>query len=171
MCESFVNSTACCKISQAMQGLQPGLQPQGPVGETPVEALGCMEFASSGTGEDELPVVARVRFKMMGLAYKAVNGTAPAYLRALVRPHTPARVRRSTTSNGRLVPPSLRAGKSRSLKTQLFSVMAPRWWNELPAKVRTAESLTSFCEDSRFRLCIATQSQPSYLWNDILPRT
>ena len=27
-----------------------------------------------------LPVVARIRFKMMVLAYKAANGTAPAYL-------------------------------------------------------------------------------------------
>ena len=38
-----------------------------------------------------LPVVARIRFKMFVLANKAVNGTAPAYLEAVVRPHTPAR--------------------------------------------------------------------------------
>ena len=35
------------------------------------------------------PVVARIRFKMMVLAYKAVNGTVPADLQALVRPHAP----------------------------------------------------------------------------------
>ena len=58
-----------------------------------------------------LPVVARIRFKMMVLAYKAVNGTAPAYLQTLVKPHTPARSLRSTTSAGRLVPPSIRARK------------------------------------------------------------
>ena len=58
-----------------------------------------------------LPVVARIRFKMMVLAYKAVDGTAPAYLQALVKPHTPARSLRSTTSAGRLEPPSLRASK------------------------------------------------------------
>ena len=57
-----------------------------------------------------LPVVARIRFKMMVLPCKAVNGTAPAYLQALVKPNTLARALRSTTSAGRLVP-SLRATK------------------------------------------------------------
>ena len=38
-----------------------------------------------------LPVAARIRFKTMELADKAVDGTAPAYLQALVRPHTPER--------------------------------------------------------------------------------
>ena len=33
-----------------------------------------------------LPVVDGIRFKKMVLAYKAVNGTAPAYIQALVRP-------------------------------------------------------------------------------------
>ena len=47
-----------------------------------------------------LPVVARIKFKMMVLAYKAVDGTAPAYLQALLKPHTPARSLRSTTSAG-----------------------------------------------------------------------
>jgi len=91
-----------------------------------------------------LPVVARIKFKTMVLAYKAVDGTAPAYLQALVKPHTPARSLRSTTSAGRLVPPSLRASKGRSAKSQLFSVLGPQWWNELPAVLRTAESLTIF---------------------------
>ena len=38
-----------------------------------------------------LPVLASIRFKMMVLAYKAVNGAAPAYIQALVKPHTQAR--------------------------------------------------------------------------------
>ena len=39
-----------------------------------------------------LPVVARIKFKTMVLAYKAVEGTATAYLQALLKPHTPARM-------------------------------------------------------------------------------
>ena len=50
----------------------------------------------------------------------------------------------STISAGHLAPPSLRASKGRTKKSQLFSVLAPQWWNELPADVRNAESLTSF---------------------------
>ena len=38
-----------------------------------------------------LHVAAHIQFKMMLLAFKAVNGTAPVYLQTLVRPHAPAR--------------------------------------------------------------------------------
>jgi len=38
-----------------------------------------------------LPVIARIRFKTLVLAYKAVSGTAPTYLQTLVRPHAPLR--------------------------------------------------------------------------------
>ena len=90
-----------------------------------------------------LPVVARIKFKTMVLAYKAVDGTA--------------RSLRSTTSAGRLVPPSLRASKGRLAKSQLFSVLGPQWWNELPAVLRTAESLTQDSPvQSPPRLFIAT---------------
>ncbi|KAI4889575.1 hypothetical protein NFI96_009708 [Prochilodus magdalenae] len=46
------------------------------------------------------------------------------------------------SSTARLEPPSLRThGRQAS---RLFSVLAPRWWNELPLGVRTAESLAVF---------------------------
>ncbi|KAK0150933.1 hypothetical protein N1851_007971 [Merluccius polli] len=48
-----------------------------------------------------LPVAARITFKTTVPTYKAVNGTAPTHLRALVRPHAPARALRVTTSAGR----------------------------------------------------------------------
>ncbi|KAK3553457.1 hypothetical protein QTP70_003500 [Hemibagrus guttatus] len=54
-----------------------------------------------------LPVTARIRFKTLMLAYKAKNGPAPSYLKALVTPRTAPRSLRST-STARLVPPSLR---------------------------------------------------------------
>ncbi|KAK3512693.1 hypothetical protein QTP70_023160 [Hemibagrus guttatus] len=88
-----------------------------------------------------LPVAARIRFKTLMLAYKAKNGPAPSHLKALVTPHTePCSVRSASTA--RLVPPSLRV-KGR-YTSRLFSVLAPRRWNELPLDVCTAESLTVF---------------------------
>ncbi|KAK3538429.1 hypothetical protein QTP86_001770 [Hemibagrus guttatus] len=54
-----------------------------------------------------LPVAARIRFKTLMLAYKAKNGPAPSYLKALITPRTAPRSLRST-STARLVPPSLR---------------------------------------------------------------
>ncbi|MCI4375953.1 hypothetical protein PGIGA_G00115620 [Pangasianodon gigas] len=88
-----------------------------------------------------LPVAARIRFKTLMLAYKAKNGPAPTYLKALITPRTAPRSFRSS-STARLIPPSLRVqGRPAS---RLFSVLAPRWWNELPLDVRTAESLAVF---------------------------
>ncbi|KAK3511532.1 hypothetical protein QTP70_009323 [Hemibagrus guttatus] len=54
-----------------------------------------------------LPVAARIRFKTLMLAYKANNGPAPSYLKALVTPRTAPHSLRST-STARLVAPSLR---------------------------------------------------------------
>ncbi|KAK3536252.1 hypothetical protein QTP86_000157 [Hemibagrus guttatus] len=54
-----------------------------------------------------LPVAACIRFKTLMLAYKAKNGPAPSYLKALVTPRTAPRSLRSA-STARLVPPSLR---------------------------------------------------------------
>ncbi|KAK3545133.1 hypothetical protein QTP70_001403 [Hemibagrus guttatus] len=54
-----------------------------------------------------LPVAARIRFKTLMLAYKAKNGPAASYLKALVTSRTAPRLLRST-STARLVPPSLR---------------------------------------------------------------
>ncbi|KAI4900035.1 hypothetical protein NFI96_007587 [Prochilodus magdalenae] len=88
-----------------------------------------------------LPVVARIRFKTLMLAYKAKNGPAPPYLMAMVKSRTVPRALRAS-STARLEPPSLRThGRQAS---RLFSVLAPRWWNELPLGVRTAESLAVF---------------------------
>ncbi|KAK0147914.1 hypothetical protein N1851_012375 [Merluccius polli] len=69
---------------------------------------------------------------------------APHIVNSRLRPHAPARTLRATTLACRLVPPSLRAGKGCTAKSQLFSVLAPHWWNHLPADVRTAESITCF---------------------------
>ncbi|XP_064178626.1 uncharacterized protein LOC135248207 [Anguilla rostrata] len=87
-----------------------------------------------------LPVIARIKFKTLVLAYQAVKGSAPAYLHKIFKPYMPARPLRSATS-GRLAPPPLHTCTPR---TRLLSVLAPRWWNDLPVEVRTAETLTHF---------------------------
>ncbi|KAK3562669.1 hypothetical protein QTP86_005049 [Hemibagrus guttatus] len=68
-----------------------------------------------------LPVAARIRFKTLMLAYKAKNGPAPSYLKALVTPRTAPRSLRST-STARLVPPSLREkGRSTTESTSQWN--------------------------------------------------
>ncbi|KAI4879900.1 hypothetical protein NFI96_016065, partial [Prochilodus magdalenae] len=88
-----------------------------------------------------LPVVARIRFKTLMLAYKAKNGPAPPYLMAMVKSRAVPRALHAS-STARLEPPSLRThGRQAS---RLLSVLAPRWWNELPLDVRTVKSLAGF---------------------------
>ncbi|KAI4887669.1 hypothetical protein NFI96_001569 [Prochilodus magdalenae] len=87
-----------------------------------------------------LPVVARIRFKTLMLAYKAKNGPAPPYLMAMVKSRAVPRALRAS-STARLEPPPLRTHGRQASRP--FSVLAPRWWNELPQN-RTAESLAVF---------------------------
>ncbi|KAI4903483.1 hypothetical protein NFI96_025603, partial [Prochilodus magdalenae] len=102
-----------------------------------------------------LPVIARIRFKTLMLAYKAKNGPAPPYLMVMVKSRAVPRALRAS-STARLEPPSLRThGRQAS---RLFSVLAPRWWNELPLGVRTAESLAVF--KRRLRKALKYQHWP-----------
>ena len=81
-----------------------------------------------------LPIAARIRFKTLDLAFRAARGTAPSYLQSMASVYTPARPLRSASS-GRLKATPLHAPGGSSARCRLFSVLAPRWWNELPVAV------------------------------------
>ena len=91
-----------------------------------------------------LPVTARIRFKTLVLAFRAANGSGSVYIQDMVKPYTHARPPCSASAN-RFVAPSPRGTASHSTKSGLFAVLAPKWWNELPIDIRTAESLHIFC--------------------------
>ncbi|KAK3553835.1 hypothetical protein QTP70_012207 [Hemibagrus guttatus] len=90
-----------------------------------------------------LLVAAGIRFKTLMLAYKAKNGPAPSYLKALVTPHTASRSLRST-STAQLVPPSLR------VKDGLTIVGLPklywRWrdWADLVTPLLTGDAQLAY---------------------------
>lgn len=86
-----------------------------------------------------LPVSTRIRcLCTLIFAYKAQNGSAPSYLKALMTPFTvPCFFGSSSTAH--LVPPSLKVQERHV--SRLISVLAPKWWNELPLDVRIAKSL------------------------------
>ena len=62
-----------------------------------VMVLSCLDYCNSQAA------CYSIKFKTLVLAYQAVKGSAAAYIQQLIRPYTPARPLRSTTS-GRLVP-------------------------------------------------------------------
>ncbi|KAK3572921.1 hypothetical protein QTP86_010564 [Hemibagrus guttatus] len=90
-----------------------------------------------------LLVAAGIRFKTLMLAYKAKDGPAPSYLKALVTPHTASRSLRST-STAQLVPPSLR------VKDGLTIVGLPklywRWrdWADLVTPLLTGDAQLAY---------------------------
>ena len=90
-----------------------------------------------------LPAAAKIRFKVLTLAYAAANKTAPHYLQDIIQAYTPARPLRSAAT-GRLAHPASRATVSRSSRLRSFSTLAPQWWNDLPIPIRTAPSLPIF---------------------------
>lgn len=87
-----------------------------------------------------LPVAARIKFKALLLAYKTVTKMAPAYLDSLIQVYTPSRPLRSACER-RLVLPAQHGSKSLA---RLFFSVVPKWWNELPNSIRSAESLSTF---------------------------
>ena len=87
-----------------------------------------------------LPVTARIRFKTLVLTFRAVNGTAPDYIKSLLQPYTPSRHLRSSSDN-RLVVPPLKTARSQH---KLFPCLAPQWWNQLPTSIRDTDCLPTF---------------------------
>jgi hypothetical protein len=71
------------------------------------------------------------------------QGELPLLTFWLCQPYIPTLALRSANS-GLLALPPLREASSHSAQSKLFSVLAPQWWNQLPPKVRTVESLPIF---------------------------
>ncbi|KAJ8337421.1 hypothetical protein SKAU_G00386410 [Synaphobranchus kaupii] len=105
---------------------------------------GLCHSASSTHPECSCPAfAARIRFKVLTLAYTAANKTGPAYLQDLIQNYVPARPLRSSTA-GRLALPPLRVKGSRLFRLRSFSTLAPQWWNELPIPLRSTPTLPAF---------------------------
>ena len=87
-----------------------------------------------------LPVRKRIEFKTLLLAYKCLHGTAPSYLRELLKEYVPPRTLRSTSKN-------LVCELRTNIKTygdRSFSAGALKLWNQRPNNIRAAGSVAIF---------------------------
>ena len=87
-----------------------------------------------------LPVRKRIDFKILLLAYKCLHGTAPSYLRELLKEYVPPRTLRLTSKN-------LLCEARTNMKTygnRSFSACAPKLWNQLHDNIRAAVSVAIF---------------------------
>ena len=86
-----------------------------------------------------LPVSQRIEYKILLFVFKSLMKRAPGYIDDLIEPYTPSRRLRSSFQNRLVEPISNRSWGDRS-----FSRAAPRLWNKLPTRVKSASTLTEF---------------------------
>ena len=87
-----------------------------------------------------LPVRKIIEFKILLLAYKCLHGTAPSYLREMLKEYVPPRTLRSTSKN-------LLCEPRTNMKTygdRSFSACVPKLRNQLPNNIRAAGSVAIF---------------------------
>ena len=88
-----------------------------------------------------LPVKQRAIFKILLLAYKALNGMAPAYMSDLVKLYIPTRALRSASQSLLCAPFS---SSTKFYGDRTFCHAAATLWNNLPFHVRCSTSLSMF---------------------------
>jgi len=84
-----------------------------------------------------LPVVERIKYKILLLTFKSQNGLAPCYLAELLHPRVSERSMRSIAQ---LHQPRTRT----KYGDRSFSVSAPFLWNALPIPIRLLDTLPAF---------------------------
>ncbi len=87
-----------------------------------------------------LPIKFRISYKILLLAYKALNDLAPPYLTNLLSRYNPTRSLRSQNSGLLVVPRIAKSTKG----GRTFSYLAPKLWNSLPENVRGSDTLSLF---------------------------
>ncbi len=87
-----------------------------------------------------LPILYRTMFKVLLLAYKCVNNTAPPYLASLLSIRQSARTTRQSNSFTLVVPRSRRV----NFGGRSFSVAAPKLFNSLPLTIRQCSTTEQF---------------------------
>ena len=89
-----------------------------------------------------LPIEKRVIFKCLLIAYKAINGTGPSYIREML---PPAEVKREGLRSS---DDPLRLEESRTRLTtygdRAFSIATVKTWNNLPLDIRMAKTVDTF---------------------------
>ena len=90
-----------------------------------------------------LPVEARIEYKVLLLAYKALNGLAPLYLAELLHFKQNSRSLRSSDEQLLLVPKT----RLKTIGDRSWSFNAAKSWNCLPLKLRSSQTVSIFKEN------------------------
>ena len=87
-----------------------------------------------------LPVQERIKFKLLILTFRSLNGQAPKYMENMLLPYQPKRHLRSECLLLLEVPRT----RTARYGDRAFSKAAPMLWNKLPLDIRQSKTLTTF---------------------------
>ena len=88
-----------------------------------------------------LPIHLRIEHKVLTLVFKALKGTAPQYLKGILKPSKSVRLLRSNNMYMKLDIPKV---KRESFANRSFSAMGPRLWNDIPSEVKQCVDVETF---------------------------
>ena len=90
-----------------------------------------------------LPINKQIQFKVLILGFKCLDCAGPLYLRNLLVEFPEDRKQGlcSDSMAKRLLEPRT---KLKTFASRAFSVIGPRWWNQLPNHVKNCGNLTDF---------------------------
>ena len=86
-----------------------------------------------------LPIDKRLQFKILVHTYRCLNGSAPSYMKDMLKPYTPDQRLRSSNQEYLEIPKSTTSSSTRS-----FNFAAPTLWNKLPLEMRKANTIKAF---------------------------
>ena len=89
-----------------------------------------------------LPVVQRIKFKILLLTYKCLHDLAPSYIVDLISRYSPSRKLRSSSEI--LLQRQNYKLKSYGLRSFSVSAPAPELWNSLPSSIRSSPNIATF---------------------------
>ena len=88
-----------------------------------------------------LPINLRFEHKVLTLDFKALKGTAPQYLKDMLKLSKNVRLLRSNNMYMKLDIPKV---KRESFANRSFSVMGPRLWNDIPNEIKQCVDVETF---------------------------
>ena len=88
-----------------------------------------------------LPINLRIEHKVLTLVFKALKGTAPQYLKDILKQSKNVRLIRSNNVYMKL---DILKEKRESFANRLFNVMGPRLWNDIPNEVKQCIDVKTF---------------------------
>ena len=98
-----------------------------------------------------LPVKQRIHYKICLLCYKALNNSAPCYIKDILTVYTPARDLRSSSDKTIFTKPK---PKLKAYGERAFSFYGPHVWNDLPFSIRNCPDIHSFKKSLKHHLFV-----------------